>query len=75
MAISSNMTKQWHENRPPQTELFRVVKLHFCQLWNSATVTCIKYNQTENPNIPKPCKYRGFGVLPQGLDAYGKHFL
>ena len=29
MAISSNMSKQWHENRPPQADLFRVVKLHF----------------------------------------------
>ena len=29
MAISSNMSKQWHENRPPQAELFRVVKIHF----------------------------------------------
>ena len=25
MAISSNMSKQWHENRPQQAELFRVV--------------------------------------------------
>lgn len=39
MAISSNLSKQWHENRSPQAELFRVVKLHFSQLWNSATVT------------------------------------
>ena len=23
MAISSNMSKQWHENRPPQAELFQ----------------------------------------------------
>ena len=46
MAISSNMSKQWHENRPPQAELFQGQTE--CQ-----TVTCLKYNQTENPNIPE----------------------
>ena len=29
MAISSNMSKQWHDNRPPQADLFRVVKIIF----------------------------------------------
>ena len=69
------MSEQWHENRPPQTELFRVVKFHSktgAVMFGLTGATKYKYipnymdmrggyeyNQTENPYIPETPVFTG----------------
>ena len=64
MAISSNLSKQWHENRPPQAELFRVVKLHFV----SYGTTRLKKEITEIDILQSEIKY-----LKGKQDASNRH--